>query len=334
MKNLKFYSILLTGAMILSCSSDDKTVDQVLSDTTRGAVLRTIEATNDMVYNEVSLEFEAGSSYSLTIEEQDAQDGQLLSLVNAYVRLIDNTRTDTDGDGDIDEDDDDFSTDEVLITTVQASEFSPGPYGFPRATLSFTSDELLAATVANDDLPRGLDQFALRLELVLTDGRVFTNDASGNVTGGSFFSSPFDYRVDISCAITENLSGDHTYVTTDMIAGDEDGTCGFIVSGTVTWDNTETPGVYTTSDLAFGQFDSCYGDDPATSSTAMVEWDCRSFVTLGEDQNENTYTYKITNVAGPDMTISWSNTNGDSGITVLTREGGVPWPDIFLANNE
>ena len=335
MKTAKFYIAFITGAMLISCSSDDPTVDQVVADTTRGAVLRTVSTTNDMVYNDVTLSFEEGSSYSLTIEAQDNEGGTLLGSVNIYARFIDNTLLDTNEDGEIDEDDDDFSTTENLLSTVQASAFSEGPFGFPRTTVTFTSDELVTATIIDDDIPRGLDQFGLRLELVLTDGRTFTStDVSGNVSGGSFFSSPFDYRSEISCAITEDLSGDHTYVTTMMVSGSgEEEACGASVGGTVTWEDSETPGMYTTSDLSFGQFVSCGADSPATSEDAVINWSCSSLEVLGTDQDDNSYTYEITSVTGAEMTISWQNTSGDSGVTVLTRAEDVPWPDIFLDNN-
>ncbi|HKK11973.1 MAG TPA: hypothetical protein VJ945_04030, partial [Flavobacteriaceae bacterium] len=39
----------------------------------------------------------------------------------------------------------------------------------------------------------------LRLELVLTDGRSYTNDAAGTVSGGSFYSSPFQYTNLLVC---------------------------------------------------------------------------------------------------------------------------------------
>lgn len=335
MKNLKVYMALITAAVLFACSSDETTVDQVVNDTTRGAVLRTISATNDMVYNGVALEFEAGSSYSLTIEEQDSEGGDLLSSVNVYARFLDNTLVDTNGDGDIDENDDDFSTGETLIATLQASEFTDGPYGFPRTTFGFTSDELVAATIVNDDLIRGLDQFGLRLELLLTDGRTVTNaDVTGTVSGGSFFSSPYDYRSNIGCAITDDLSGDHTYLTTSMTPGPGGGPCGASVSGVVTWGDTGTPGMYTISDLGFGQFASCWGDSPATSEGAMVNWFCSTLETLGTDQYGDSYTYDISNVTGAEMTIEWKNTYGDAGVTVITREGDVPWPDIFLENND
>jgi hypothetical protein len=65
--------------------------------------------------------------------------------------------------------------------------------------------------------------------------------------------------------------------------------CG-TVTGTVTFGAT-TPGVYTTTDLGFGQFGStCWGDSPATSAGARVRWFCNNLVTGGGDQYGDTHT--------------------------------------------
>ncbi|MCB0374289.1 MAG: hypothetical protein KDD04_00045, partial [Sinomicrobium sp.] len=72
MKTLKFYSALIIGVMLISCSSDDKIVDQVVKDTTHGAILRTISvpsATFDF--------FDTASVWEVELEEQDAENGAL-----------------------------------------------------------------------------------------------------------------------------------------------------------------------------------------------------------------------------------------------------------------
>ena len=118
--------------------------------------------------------------------------------VNLYIRFSDNTPEDTNGDGEINEEDDDFSTDESgVIMSVPASAFTEGPFGFPRTSLSLSFQEALDATGITDPTSYTVDDaFVVRLEPVLTDGRTYTDvDASGNVSGGSFFSSPFAYTI-------------------------------------------------------------------------------------------------------------------------------------------
>jgi hypothetical protein len=70
--------------------------------------------------------------------------------------------------------------------------------------------------------------------------------------------------------------------------------------------NTATPGVYTTTDLGFGQFGStCWGDSPATSAGARVRWFCNNLVTGGGDQYGDTYTNYA--ASGSKITIAWTH---------------------------
>ena len=101
--------------------------------------------------------------------------------------------------------------------------------------------------------------------------------------------------------------------------------------------------------MSFGQYEDCYtGRGPATGEDIEIEWDCTLLTPDGEifldngvvvpnddddPDTEITYSYEITNVTGPDMTIEFSSSTGDAGTVVLTREGGADWPVIFTANN-
>ena len=191
MKTLQFYMACILGAVLISCSSNETTVDQVVDNTTRGAVLRTVQTVSPG-FNLL----DTGSVWEIEIEAQDEEDGDLLSQVNMYVRFVDNTLEDTNGDGEINESDDDFSTPESgIVASFPATSFTEGPYGLPRTTLSLSfGDALDAVGIVDPGTYTGEDAFVIRLELILTDGRTFTDiDASGNVSGGSFFSSPFAY---------------------------------------------------------------------------------------------------------------------------------------------
>ena len=204
--NNKIAVLGLALATLVACESDDKIVDTILAEVGTGAVIRTIDETNDLVYNDVTASFDAGSAYTLVLEEQDQEEGALLESVEIFVNFDDNS---TDGG--------DMTTTEVPLQTLQASDFSTGSRGLPQATVSYTSDELVAATGINESMIVGKDRFEFRLVLNLTNGEVFTNtDVGGPVSGGAFFSAPFEYFPVIACSITESLAGTHTYVTTDM----------------------------------------------------------------------------------------------------------------------
>lgn len=130
------------------------------------------------------------------------------------------------------------------------------------------------------------------------------------------------------------LAGTHSFVSSNLNA--ETGSCPVgSISGTVTWTYLGN-GIYSTSDLSFGHYEStCWFDTPATSPDAKFGDDCNYIISGGRDQYGLTYTWTITGVSGSELYISWENNWGDfsslndSGDVVLTREGGANWPDLF-----
>ncbi|MGS2740223.1 hypothetical protein [Sinomicrobium sp. M5D2P17] len=326
--------LCLLSVFIFSCDGD-KTVDMVYNEMTRGAILRTIDIESDETpYNYDTSQFE-NSSFTIVLEEMDYEDGTLLQEVRAYIRFQDNTDLESTLDEGI-------STDEVLFTTIPASEFATGDDGLPRYTFSITVDEMIATTGIDITEVKGGDNWIASFELELTDGRIFNKSTVGaTVSGGAYFASPFTYTINIPCVITESLAGSHSFETTGTFIGtvsDFPGECTeTTISGTVNWGDSDTPGSYSTSDLSFGLYP-CYGTNPDTESGASINWVCEGLeIVRGEveegDDEKPAYSYMITNVSGPEMTIEWSNSLGEGGTTIVTRENGEDWPDIFLENN-
>jgi hypothetical protein len=155
---------------------------------------------------------------------------------------------------------------------------------------------------------------------------VLTSATRGVRIGLQDGSYPTRYRVNLSapCEVPD-ISGTYSFVSSNLQSGpgggcpNGDGTA----SGNVTWtalgDDT-----YSSSDLSFGQFASCWGDSPATGPTLSML--CSTLSVSGTDQYGDQYTYTITDVNGPDLTIEWENTYGDGGTVVLTRTDGTDWP--------
>ncbi|MEB3344887.1 hypothetical protein U6A24_05415 [Aquimarina gracilis] len=339
---IKYFNLILLAAITLGCDSDDKTVDVILDTFTSGGVLRTIDIDNNMVYNDLTMQFDNDANYTLTLEEQDNQNGGLLSEVEIYTRFIENTRVDTNNDGKIDDKDDDLSTEEGLIRTLTASDFQTGERGVPTSVITFTAAELVSFTGVNESLIQGSDDFELRFILKLTDGRTFSvDDANGNVSGGSYFSSPYTYRTTVKCAITESLADTYTYQITELISAPGGrSNCPSTLTGQVTWEETDTPGEYTTTDISFGQFDSCYNGifKEITFDEIKITWDCIELVAEGtietveegsDKEEEFTYTYTITETSGSDITIEFGNSAGDRGTVILTRPNGKVWPTLL-----
>ncbi|MGB3145350.1 MAG: hypothetical protein WBB24_14705 [Maribacter sp.] len=351
MKNI--YKTTISAAaisLLMACDADNKVIDDVLADVTTGAVIRTIDEDNGLVYNNLTASFAEGSDYTLVLEEQDEEGGNLLESVEIYVNFRDNSTTEADPTG--------ITTSEVLLQTLSASDFSQGERGLPQTTVSYTSDELVTATGIDESLIIGKDRFEFRVVLTLTNGEIYTNtDVGGPVSGGSYFASPYEYFPVIACSITEDLSGEHSFVATNIVsAPGAGGNCsGNDLSGTVTWtpflnsSGTVVPGRYVSSDMSFGQYEDCYTTrGPATGTAISIIWDCTQLNSSGSVYlnsagavqparsgfaEEFTYTYDITNVDGADMTIDFSSSSGDRGTVVITRAGGADWPVIFTANN-
>lgn len=200
MKTFKLLALILISALFYTCSDDDKTVDDITADTERGAVLRTIE----IIDNSIPIAIEngqtqtaEGAQLSMIIEEQDVENGALLESVDVYITFKDGSPLTGDSSTAI--------TDEVFVKNIPAAEFSNGPFGLPRATVTLTAADMLSKVNLTPDALFGGDTFTTRFALNLTDGRIFSSDNAGGIITGGFFNSPFQYRTPVVCNL-ENTS--------------------------------------------------------------------------------------------------------------------------------
>lgn len=185
MKNIfKNLAVLLVLLVTFSCDKDpDNSIYNVL-DYEKGAVLRTISVENALLNANVP-----SSAFIVNVEEQDEEDGALMESVDIYVTIRDLTSENGT-----------TPPSEALIKTIPASEFTMGPVGLPRATLSATFGEAVAAMgLSTDDYMAG-DVFIMELRLNLTDGRTFGAASSSSILTGVFFNAPFSYNALISCS--------------------------------------------------------------------------------------------------------------------------------------
>ena len=182
----KIVLLLLSVIVISSCESDDKAIEQVFDGVEYGAVLRNLGIINQSF----SLS-DPDSFFGITVEEQDEEYGALLDVVNVYT-----TYTDNNGNGN--------SQPEVLVKTYAAADFSIGDKGLPVTDIIVTLVEASAAAgIANYGVG---DNYRMRLELVLTNGRTFSSESTSGSLQGSYFSSPFAWGVQILC---QPVDGDY-----------------------------------------------------------------------------------------------------------------------------
>ncbi len=195
----KFYKYVVASALILGfmgCEDDEQNVTDLVQETVEtGAVLRTIDFTDELLLDIQPEQF------VITLEEQDELEGGLLQEVNVFVTYTDNS--------DIAGNSSSFTTTEILLDNIPASEFSPGPFGLPRVTVTYSVDELLAAIGGSStDQIYVDDTFRFREELVLTDGRVFSVDNAGGIITAGFFNSPFQHTMTVTGGINVSFRED------------------------------------------------------------------------------------------------------------------------------
>lgn len=176
-------SLSFSVCLLFSCTDGDKAIEEVLQEVDRGAVLRTVRIENgEFDINNLDAEF------SIQLEEQDIEEGDLLESVTIDIRFIDNTP-----------DNGDATTAFVAASSLLPADFTSGPNGLPITDLKFNFSELLNLTGVSLSEVQCKDQFRIDLKINLTDGRVYTTSNSGGtvVNNTGFFKSPFSYLINI-----------------------------------------------------------------------------------------------------------------------------------------
>jgi hypothetical protein len=258
MKNKLFKLMTFSLAIFMvACQESDNAIDKVFEGTTNGAIIRTVSL-NSGEFNSYDL----NSAFDVDIEVQDVENGGLMEKVNVYLQ---------------------FKGSEVLVSTLTASNFTTGPFGLPRANVRITLSEAVAALGLSSSQYTGGDALPVRLELVLTDGRVFTDkDGSGSLQG-SYFSSPYKYNTVIKCIPTSAVAGIYTI---DMVDSYGDGWNGASVD--VTIDGTTTS--YTIDDGSTASHTVTVPAGAATMSFAYTNgaWDSEASYTISYTKLDGT----------------------------------------------
>ncbi len=188
-----FTALAFSSLLITSCDEGNAVVDDITSNTLRGAILRTVNVTS----NELPIGVAEGF-FGVELEIQDSENGNLVETVDVYANFRDNTPDNGKG----------ATTTDVLVGTVPKSTFTIGEFGLPRFGYEITLPELLSGTgVAESEIDGG-DEFRVRFELVLSDGRKYSFAQNSGTLTGSFFASPFLYTATIVCPPSPPTSGD------------------------------------------------------------------------------------------------------------------------------
>ncbi|MBT8305734.1 MAG: hypothetical protein KJN85_02230 [Maribacter sp.] len=199
--NHKIFTVLaLTSLVFTSCDEGDAVVDDVTAGTERGAILRTVNVTSDELPIGV-----ADGFFGVDLEVQSEQDGGLVQAIDVFVNFTDGTPDNGKG----------ATTPDALAETLDPSGFTIGDNGLPVFSYQITLGQLLSATGVSESDIDGSDQFRIRFELVLTDGRRYSFAQNSGTLTGSYFSSPFLYSATIVCPPKAPTPGVWTVNMTD-----------------------------------------------------------------------------------------------------------------------
>lgn len=171
MKIKKILLLVIASTMIWSCSSDDENNVPSINDLDNGALVEVVTTANSTIFNN-----NLDGSLDTVVEYRDSENGSLLDDFNIYITFIDNSENTGDSTNAI-------VNQEVLLRTVEPTEFTLGQDGFPRHNLIITTEDLLAITDNSLDGIAAGDEFIVRFELVLTDGRIFSENNTGSNGG-------------------------------------------------------------------------------------------------------------------------------------------------------
>lgn len=234
--NFKKSIALFLVILGLSCSDDEKAIDIVLEDVERGVILRNIDRISPNFEHE---NFQ--SVFAVEIEEQDIEEGGIFDFIRLYVAYAD--RRPENGSS---------SVSEIVLRDVPSSDFQTGPDGLPRGIVIVSYQEVIDALGVNAATILPGDQFDLRMEVNLTDGRTFSteNGSASILTDFCFFKSPYRYVINVIEPIADDLfTGSYNY---EIISSDSNPNFGIAEQGAVFIRLGDTPNVRLTGIVAEG----------------------------------------------------------------------------------
>jgi hypothetical protein len=283
-----------------------------------GAYLRTISRTST-TFNFFDL---PNSKFDITVEAVDAEDGKTLESVEIRVRHrrlvagVGNVFKPAAGAG--------GAVVDVSVKTLTAADFKSNDQSrFLRANIQLTSTEILSKLGMTAAQINGGDAFEIRLTLRDNKGRVFNDvNASGDVKGGAFFSSPFLYPVSVICP--SDLAGTFAFSTLVTSSPYRRSCEGKILTGNATFTKVGTTTAYSLSDQTFGLFTQCSGDGPG--GNVRLNDACGALSFSGTDQYGSTYKFTFKSNNGTSLVFDWLSSDNEGGTTTLTAATGKPWP--------
>ncbi len=320
MKLIKYSFGMLVLVLVTITSCTDFVEPRIpYSSFDTGAYLRTVERTSTS-FNFFDLQ---SSTFAITVDAVDSENGATVESVEVRVRkrrLIPGVGLEfVPAAGAEDQ------VNDVLITTLTASDFAPNPESkFLRATIEVTAPETLTALGINASQVEGGDIFEFRLTLRDKSGRVFNDvNASADIKGGLFYASPFLYNVAVVCPT--DLGGTYTYSTLVTNSPYARACEGQTLTGSVTLTPIPNTSGYTISDGSFGMFD-C-SDTGWGNGNLRLNDACGGLTFSGSDKYGSAYTLTFVSNDGKNLVFDWVTTDNEASRTTLIAPDDKPWPE-------
>ena len=220
-----------------------------------------------------------------------------------------------------------------MLESIPATDFATDPdTGYPRSDITVQAADILSTFGLTEADVQGGDQVEIRFELVMKDGRKFSKDnASGVVTGGAFFNSPFFYRVPVVCASAR--AGTYDAVNTPAPYGSYYDATPYIYTTQIA--EAAGAGQYNVCDLSGGVEPTIWGNGGVF---ATIQDLCGNLSLVATDRDEDYncagdgkgyyYAYFVDSelsfidLATGAWTVKWANEYGENGLTVYTPAAG------------
>tara|TARA_R110000850_G_scaffold16697_3_gene51778 strand:+ start:8159 stop:9118 length:960 start_codon:yes stop_codon:yes gene_type:complete len=196
----KLLAFLFIPFIIFSCSDSQNTSEQIEETPCDAHFITDESLTSTNIYPG-----QTNENTTIAVYIIDGDAGNLTEKINIYVSYMDNTPSDGNN-----------SIQEQFFKSISSSEFQTNEQD-PKAVITVELQEIEDFLNISQPVYTPGDAFVFRLELVMTDGRIFTNNSeSSEAACGSLENSDFIFEIDIFCPIDENIyTGQYTVTSVE-----------------------------------------------------------------------------------------------------------------------
>lgn len=193
--SVKLPAFFLVVLFTFSCSDSQNTSEQI-EETPCDAHFITDESLTSLSINLG----QTNENATIAVYIIDGDSGNLTEKINIYISFIDNSSSAGNN-----------SINEQFYKSISSSEFQTNEQN-PKAIIPIDLQEIEEFLNISPPEYKHSDTFVFRLEIVMTDGRIFTeNTENSEAACGSMENSDFIFEIDIFCPIEENLfTGSYT----------------------------------------------------------------------------------------------------------------------------